>query len=303
MNTVCCKTGKLLLILGLIAALLTGCGLGADEAGETTPSQIQAQDTEVAPTPEAATSTPTEEVATQTPTPSPAPTDTPLPVPTNTPLPLPTETPTTVPPTAAPEATATPVPDAVVAAATLNVRSGPGTAFANVGSLEAGEALSVLGQSDNCTWLKIRSDQGLEGWVAATIGDTVYTSLNLPCNAVPVLVVPSPTSPPQPTPTSAPQPTPTSPPVAQPTAPPAAANLGCYLIQNQMGVELTFTFTAQDWNWNESFQVPADAEQEYCLSPGRYTYTVDAPPPWSSINGELQVQAGDRYLWPIRGQR
>jgi serine protease Do len=187
------------------------------------------------------------------------------------------------------------MPDAVVAAPTLNVRSGPGTAFASVGSLEASEALVVLGQSNNCTWLKIRSTQGLEGWVAANIGDTVYTSLNLPCDTIPVLVVP--------TPTSAPQPTPTSPPVAQPTAPPAAANLGCYLIQNQMGVELMFTFTAQDWNWNESFQVPADAEQEYCLSPGRYTYTVDAPPPWSSINGELQVEADDRFLWPIRGER
>ena len=296
------RTGRLFLVLGLVTALLlAGCGQGAGEEGERTPTpaataeEIQVQDTELVPTPEEPTATPTEPAPTITPTPLPPPTDTPPPPPTDTPPPPPTETPTTAPPTATPEPTAAPLSDAVVVAATLNLRTGPGTGFDSIGSLETGEALVVLGQSDSCTWLKVRSTQGLEGWAAATIGDTVYTSLNLPCDTIPLLVVP--------TPTLTSPPTPTSPPVAQPTAPPAAANLGCYLIQNQMGVELTFTFTAQDWNWNESFQVPADVEQEYCLSPGHYTYTVDAPPPWSSINGDLQVEAGDRFLWPIRGQR
>jgi len=43
-------------------------------------------------------------------------------------------------------------------------------------------------------------------------------------------------------------------------------------------------------------------ENLYCLDPGRYTYTLDAPPPWGSTNGEMVVNAGDRYLFPIRGR-
>lgn len=60
--------------------------------------------------------------------------------------------------------------------------------------------------------------------------------------------------------------------------------------------------TAQDWQWNDVFTVPPGGEHLYCLDPGRYTYTIDVPPPWLSINGELVVQAGDRYLFPIRGR-
>jgi serine protease Do len=41
--------------------------------------------------------------------------------------------------------------------------------------------------------------------------------------------------------------------------------------------------------------------KEYCLDLGRYTYTIDAPPPWGSINGDLTVNAGDRFRWPIEG--
>ena len=61
------------------------------------------------------------------------------------------------------------------------------------------------------------------------------------------------------------------------------------------------TFTARDRQWNDSFPVPANGTKEYCLDPGSYTYTIDAPPPWGSTNGELVVNAGDRFRWPIRG--
>jgi serine protease Do len=74
------------------------------------------------------------------------------------------------------------------------------------------------------------------------------------------------------------------------------------VFENHLGVDLTVTFTAQDRQWSDSFSIPADGTKEYCLDPGRYTYTIDAPPPWGSINGDLEVHAGDRYLWPIRGR-
>ena len=70
---------------------------------------------------------------------------------------------------------------------------------------------------------------------------------------------------------------------------------------NHIGAELTITFTAQDWEWSDSFQIAANGTKEYCLDPGRYTYTIDAPPPWGSTNGELEVHAGDMFVWPIRG--
>jgi serine protease Do len=78
-------------------------------------------------------------------------------------------------------------------------------------------------------------------------------------------------------------------------------NQGCYLFQNHLGVELTITFTSQDGGWNQTIKVPGNGEYAYCLAPGRYTYTIDAPPPWASISDELVVNAGDRYRWPISG--
>ena len=110
--------------------------------------------------------------------------------------------------------------------------------------------------------------------------------------------------PPPPTATPRPQPQPTATPRPQPTTappPPPASGQGCYLFENEIPAELTVTFTAQDRNWSDSFKVPASGTREYCLDPGRYTYTIDAPPPWNSINGELVVNPGDRFRWPIRG--
>lgn len=105
-----------------------------------------------------------------------------------------------------------------------------------------------------------------------------------------------------PTPTRRPPPTPTNTPRPSGQATPLPSNKGCYLIQNFMGVELTFTFTRQGDQWTHTFKVPPLSEYLYCLDPGRYTYTIDAPPPWASVNGELTVNPGDRYRWPVVGK-
>jgi hypothetical protein len=190
----------------------------------------------------------------------------------------------------------------VVTAPQLNVRSGPGTAFGALATLVKADPLEVVGQSASCAWLQIRTSKGVEGWVAHVVGGKEYAALNIPCDSVPEVVVPTPTPLPKPTsPPAAPPP----PPAAAPTATPEAelpSNLGCYLIQNQLGVELTFTIQAVNWNWRETFRIPAMTDVPYCLAPGRYNYTFDAPPPWSSLNGTIDVAAGDVLLWPIRGQ-
>ncbi len=114
-----------------------------------------------------------------------------------------------------------------------------------------------------------------------------------------VTLAPPPTAVP-PTATKRPKPTSTPTSAPPPTSPPASSQ-GCYLFENYIDAELTVTFTAQDRQWSDSFTIPANGTKEYCLDPGRYTYTIDAPPPWSSLNGEITVRAGDRFRWPIRG--
>jgi len=133
---------------------------------------------------------------------------------------------------------------------------------------------------------------------------SVEPTVTLIPQASPTTEPPPPTDTPRPQPTDTPRPRPTDTPRPQPTSPPApppASGQGCYLFENEIPAELTVTFTARDRQWSDTFKVPANGTREYCLAPGRYTYTIDAPPPWSSTNGELTVNPGDRYRWPIRG--
>jgi hypothetical protein len=110
-----------------------------------------------------ATSVP--EVASPTPTltPTEAPTDTP----TATATPTATRTPT---PTDTFTPTPTPLPIAVVSAQqAVNVRSGPGTNFQPVGTLQPGTRVLVLGASEDGEWLNIVLEDGSNGWVSASL--------------------------------------------------------------------------------------------------------------------------------------
>jgi len=140
---------------------------------------------------------------TATPTPTIAETSTSTPTPTGTPTPTMMATPADTP---TPTPTVTPVPDAMVAAAELNLRAGPGTAFAVLAALAKGDRLEVTGQSDSCAWLQVRTAAGGEGWVVHEIGNQEVTALNIPCDSVLEVVVPTPT--PRPT---LPPPTPIAP--------------------------------------------------------------------------------------------
>ena len=179
-------------------------------------------------------------------------------------------------------------PTATVAVDRLNVRSGPGTNFNRVGAVERGDALIVTGQINNCGWLQVITPGELEGWVS---GSSQYVTLEARCADIPE--------------------------VAEPAAPAGGtgssqggsssggqassgnASQGCYLFQNGLGTELTITFTNRDSGKAETFKVAGNGEVEKCFAPGRYTYTLDAPPPWGSTNGELTVEAGDAFLFPI----
>ncbi|MCO5208317.1 MAG: trypsin-like peptidase domain-containing protein [Caldilinea sp.] len=180
-------------------------------------------------------------------------------------------------------------PTATVAVDRLNVRSGPGTNFNRVGAVERGDALIVTGQVNNCGWLQIVTPDELEGWVS---GSSQYVTLDARCADIPEVETPSApagggTGSSQGGSSSGGQ------------ASSGNASQGCYLFQNGLGTELTITFTNRDSGKGETFKIAGNGEIEKCFAPGRYTYTLDAPPPWGSTNGELTVEAGDTFLFPI----
>ena len=187
-------------------------------------------------------------------------------------------------------------PSAIVVVERLNVRSGPGTNFNRVGAVTQGEALIVTGQIDNCDWLQITTASGVEGWVS---GSSQYVTLDARCADIPEADAPA-------APASGGSSSGSSSGGQSGggggQASSGNATQGCYLFQNQIGPELTITFTNKDSGKSESFKVPGSGEVEKCFAPGRYTYTLDAPPPWGSTNGELTVEAGDAFLFPITPQ-
>jgi uncharacterized protein YraI len=198
-------------------------------------------------------------------------------------------------PSPTPTATASGAPKAV-AKQTVNLRAGPGTGYALLGSTKAGQSFDIVGKNQGGTWWQVCciGTAKQKGWVSGSLvtvsGNTaaVQVARDIPTPS------PKPTSRP-----SAPKPSPSPTQAASGESDP---NMGCYLIQNQIGAELTVTITARDWQWNDTFKLAPMAERVYCLAPGHYNYTLDCPPPWADLNGQLTVEPGDRYLWPVRGE-
>ncbi len=179
-------------------------------------------------------------------------------------------------------------PTATVIAASLNVRGGPGTNYNRVGAVSSGDELAVVGQNGSCAWLQVVTEDGVQGWVS---GSAQYVTLNGGCAGIPAVAAP-----PAPAQQSGAQSG------QQSGAQAGTAGKGCYLFQNQLNAEVTVTLTNQSNNQNQTFKLAPGAEAEKCLDPARWTYTLDAPPPWNSVNGELRVAAGDNYYFPIQGE-
>ena len=82
-----------------------------------------------------------------------------------------TNTPTaTATPTNTAKPTATPTVFALVRSQRrVNVRSGPGTQFAALGSLAPESGVQVIGQNDDEDWYQVLLEDGEEGWVSASL--------------------------------------------------------------------------------------------------------------------------------------
>ncbi len=182
---------RLLFVLAAIVLVLFAAGCG----GRSTP---------VAPDKPIPTLHPTFTPTPVLPTPTPEP-------PTPTPEP---PTPTTEPPTATPEIpTATPEPEPAqveVAAAAVNLRSGPGTGFALAGRATQSQRLPILSRTEAGDWFQVQSPNGGEAWVVndpalvRIVGDSASVAV---AENLPVLPTPRPRPRPQPTRPPAPAPT------------------------------------------------------------------------------------------------
>jgi uncharacterized protein YgiM (DUF1202 family) len=79
--------------------------------------------------------------------------------PTSTPTDTPTVTPTFEPPVA--------VRGVIDSDQGVNVREGPGRTFPPIASLPPGTIVQITGRNGDGTWLKVKLDDGTEGWVSA----------------------------------------------------------------------------------------------------------------------------------------
>ncbi|HSN75689.1 MAG TPA: SH3 domain-containing protein [Anaerolineae bacterium] len=181
-----------ILTLVLLAVLLAACSPAATPEPEPTPTR-----------PMRPTFTPT-----VIPTDTPVPTATPMP--TDTPTPLPTDTPTPA------------APKAIVGGdGQVNVRTGPGTAYAEAGQVATGTELDIVSSNAAGDWLEVCCVNGQNVWIVARLvevtGDAgliqVAQAIPAPPTATPVptrpaVVVQPPPQPTQPpAPTATPQPT------------------------------------------------------------------------------------------------
>lgn len=115
------------------------------------------------------------------------------------------------------------------ASPSLNMRSGPGTAYSVMAQLPNGTALKVLAKLADGTWYKVKAPDGKEGWVNASFLTFFIDKAKVPTATPP----PSPTPGP-PTPTRTPGPTPSGSPTLPPAPPPSGGAGFGYGVQASM---------------------------------------------------------------------
>lgn len=74
---------------------------------------------------------------------------------------------------------------------------------------------------------------------------------------------------------------------------------GCVRIGNYVGPELTVSFTNQTTGAAHTDSVPSNQTRFLCMAPARYAVTADAPPPWNTLNFEIEVKAGEGLDLPL----
>lgn len=115
---------------------------------------------------------------------------------------------------------------ATVRVAEVNVRTGPGPAFAILDTVQEGQTVAVIGRLSDCSWLQVvRPGKGV-GWVASPLVILSRACGDLPLVAGPTPVATRPAQQPAPAPVSTVAASATQP-VATPMSQPVAQPAGC----------------------------------------------------------------------------
>jgi hypothetical protein len=202
------------------------------------------------------------------------------PIPTATLEPSETPSPTEPPPTETPLPTATPLPPVATTRIIVNVRAGPGAAFALIGKLPRGVTKEILGKSEDSKWWQI-DYEAKPGWIAAD-----FTDVRGGTSGVPVVAVAKP-------------PTATAPPTRvvitrlQPTATPTAdiplANGRIYFVVKQADD----TFTTSWVRPNKKQEVFSDVTLGTAPGDLNSVLSTNASPlDWSDKAGKLAYVVG-----------
>jgi uncharacterized protein YraI len=144
-------------------------------------------------------------------------------------------------PTATPQSTS----QAVVNIDSMNVRSGPGTAYTIQKFVVRGDILIILGQAYDCGWLEVLMPDGQTGWVSA-----MYLTYDLACSEIAKSSIP---------------PVPTS--VAQTSSCDASSSIN---ISNDTGGSVTLYLSGPA---SYSFNL-GTGESTVSVCPGSYSYTA-----------------------------
>ncbi len=166
-----------------------------------------------------------------------------------------------------PTATATPrkpvsSSDATVKSATLNVRSGPSTAYAVVGTLKQGDAVRILGRSADSQWAKIELAGQSQAWVSVSL-------LNITIDLAKVAVAAAPAPPPTPRP---------------------AANVAYLVIENHIGRYITMQVNDQNFRVEGKVGNTPGTYRFVLQGTGRYRIAAQLPNA-GSHNFDLYVEA------------
>jgi serine protease Do len=180
-----------------------------------------------------------------------------------------------------------------VLAPTLNVRAGPSTNHERIGSVSGGTVLTVVGQVENCGWFQVVTPDGQTGWVS---GGAQFVTLTGVCGDIPQAAAPAP---PRTTTSGNTGNTGSGGNTGSSGNTSGTGGQACITFRNNLGAELTVTFTRPNDQWNKTFKVAGNRQHRECFNPGRYTLTVDAPPPWGSFNDDLTLSAGDNFPYDV----
>jgi N-acetylmuramoyl-L-alanine amidase len=84
----------------------------------------------------------------------------------------------------------TPQAVGTVTTGALNIRSGPSPVYSVVAVVPGGTALTLMGRNAAGTWVKVRTNAGVEGWV-----NEYYLQTNVPVYTLPIIGVDTPPTP------------------------------------------------------------------------------------------------------------